>query len=95
MDTAVTKKWYQSKTIWAIFIGFIALIASQVGVTDPSLPASPDVAQAVDYVHQVQAAKGSVTQIISVAISAIAFAFGVYGRIKADTAIATGSTSAA
>lgn len=87
-----TKKWYQSKTIWAIAIGFIALGAKALGVTDPSLPLSPDDAQAINYVHQVQAAHGSITAIATTAVSAIAFAFGVYGRIMADTQISTGAT---
>lgn len=90
-----TKKWYQSKTIWAIAIGFIALAAKSLGVTDPSLPLSPDDAQAITYVHQVQAAHGSITAIATTIVSFIAFAFGVYGRITADTQISTGSTPAA
>lgn len=90
-----TKKWYQSKTIWAIVIGFIALGAKALGVTDPSLPLSPDDAQAITYVHQIQAAHGSITAILSIIVSAIAFAFGIYGRITADSQITTGSTPAA
>ena len=82
-----TKKWYQSKTIWAILVGLILLGMKAVGVTEPQLPASDDVSQAVDYINQVKAAHGSVASLVTVGLGVISLIGGIIARIKADTKI--------
>lgn len=90
-----TKSWYQSKTIWGILAAAAGTFLISKGIDVPAPAANADFTALNNYAAQVKAANGNITQIAGVVVSAFGTIYAIYGRIKADTAIATTSTAAA
>lgn len=84
----MTKKWYQSKTIWGILIAALgAFISQQLQVPDISLPENADFNQLKGYLDAVKASNGNPNIIIANIISLLGTGFAIYGRINAGDKI--------
>lgn len=80
----MTKKWYQSKTIWGIIIAALgAFISQTLQVPDVQLPENADFNQIKAYADAIKAAQGNVSVILANIISAIGTLFAIYGRVQA------------
>lgn len=80
----MTKKWYQSKTIWGIIIAALgAFISQTLQVPDVQLPENADFNQIKAYADAIKAAQGNVSVILANIISGIGTLFAIYGRVQA------------
>ena len=82
-----TKKWYQSKTIWGIFIAALGFIMSTVGVESPVLPENADFEQLKAYAEAIKASQGSISVIVGQLLAATGTLISIIGRFKADTQV--------
>lgn len=88
MQTATTKKWLKSKTVWGILIACIGWIAqTKLEVPDLQLPANPDFEQLKNYTQAIKDAHGSAAVIFAQVTSLIGYLVALYGRIVANEKI--------
>lgn len=80
----MTKKWYQSKTIWGIIIAALgAFLSQKLQVPDVTLPDNADYQTLKTYADSIKSAQGDFNVIIANVIGVLGSIFAIYGRIKA------------
>ncbi len=82
-----TKKWYQSKTIWGIFIAALGYVMTTIGVESPMLPENADFDQLKAYAEAIKAAQGSFSAIIGQVLAAVGTIISIIGRFQAETKV--------
>lgn len=83
-----TKKWYQSKTIWGVFIAVIGFVMTNVfGVNGITLPENADFQQIQAYTEAIAAANGNVGVIMGQILAAAGTVLSIIGRVKAESKI--------
>ncbi|CAB4136308.1 hypothetical protein UFOVP579_51 [uncultured Caudovirales phage] len=88
MQTATSKKWIKSKTVWGIFIAFIGWLAqTKLQVSDLQIPANPDFDQLKNYAQAIKESNGSMAVIFAQVTSLIGYLVALYGRIVANEKI--------
>lgn len=79
-----TKPFYMSKTLWALAIAAAGYFLQKAGApVDPGPNA--DFSQIQTYIQEVAAAKGNVSTILGIALTAIGFVSALISRIISDT----------
>ena len=85
-----TKKWYQSKTIWAIVVAAFAFFLHntlQVSPADINVPDNPDFNQLKNIASQVKSAHGNIANIITILIGSASSIAAIYNRVTSDSVI--------
>lgn len=85
MTETKSKKWYQSKTIWGVFIAALGYVMAQLQVQDIQVPANADFEQLKAYAEAIKAAEGNIGTILSQLLAAFGSILAIIGRIKAES----------